>query len=179
MRYSQGEGVNTSLSRIMYTYPRLVAHRIQKIRDIFAFEELATLRRMNGFDGVMDGEDNWFHGPRSLPPTPQEYIASLRSELQKLKNAISMPAETTETRPRQKTMGFVDGLKGKLLDDELTVIKRYVKKRSREAAQAQVTVTPVDTEQHCSPSPLNPDMPTCRQMYVSSWRVTRVRWTRS
>ena len=42
----------------------------------------------------MDGEDNWFHGPRSLPPTPQEYTASLRPDLQELKNAISMPAET-------------------------------------------------------------------------------------
>ena len=70
-----------------------------------------------------------------------------------------MPAETTETRPWQNTMDFVDGLKGKRPDEELTVIKRYVEKRSREAAQAQVTVTPVDTVQHCSPCPLNPEMP--------------------
>ena len=34
-----------------------------------------------------------------------------------------------------------------------------MKKRSREAAQAQVTVTLVDTVQHCSPCPPNPDMP--------------------
>ena len=53
----------------------------------------------------------------------------------------------------------MDGLKGKLPDEELAVIKRYVEKRSREAAQAQVTVTPVDTVQHCSPCPLNPEMP--------------------
>ena len=26
------------------------AHRLQKIRDLLAFEELATWRRMNGFD---------------------------------------------------------------------------------------------------------------------------------
>ena len=56
-------------------------------------------------------------------------------------------------------MEFVDGLKEKLPDEELAVIKRYVEKRSREAAQAQVTVTPVDTVQHCSPCPLNPEMP--------------------
>ena len=56
--------------------------------------------------------------------------ASLKSELQKLKNAISMPAES---KPWQKTMDFVDGLKGKLPDEELAVIKRYVDKRSREA----------------------------------------------
>ena len=75
------------------------AHRLQKMRDLLTFEKLATWRRINGFDRVVDGEDNWFHGHRSLPPTPQQYTASLRSELQELKNIISMPAETTETRP--------------------------------------------------------------------------------
>ena len=111
---------------------------------------------MDGFDRVVDGEGNWFHGPRSLPSTPEEYTASLRSDLQELKDAISMPVKT---RTWQKTMDFVDGLKGKLPDEELAVVKRYVEKRSREAAQAQVTVTPVDTVQHCSPCPLNPEMP--------------------
>ena len=72
-----------------------------------------------------------------------------------LKDAISMPAEDTVTRPWQKTIDFVDGLKGKLLDEELAVIKRYVKKRSREAAQ--VIVTPVDTVQHCGPCPPDPE----------------------
>ena len=57
----------------------------------------------------------------------------------------------------QKTIDFVDGLKGKLLDEELAVIKRYVEKRSREAAQAQVTVTPVDTVQQSTPCPLDPE----------------------
>ena len=152
------------------------AHRLQKMRDLLTFKKLATWRRINGFDRVVGGEDYWFHGHRSLPFTPQQYNASLRSELQELKNAISMPAETTETRPWQKTMDFVDGLKGKLPDKELAMIKRYVEKRSREATQAQVTVTPVDTVQHGSPCRL---IPKCRQMYVSSWRVTRVRGARS
>ena len=39
------------------------------------------------------------------------------------------------------------------------MIKRYVDKRSREATQAQVTVTPDDAVQHCSPCLPNPDMP--------------------
>ena len=134
------------------------AHRLRKMRDLLAFEKLATWRRMNGFDQVVEGGENWFHGHCSLPLTPEQYTASLKSELQKLKNAISMPAET-ETRPWQKTMDFVDGLKGKLPDEQLTVVKRYVEKRSREAAQTQVTVTPVNTVQHCSPCPPNPDMP--------------------
>ena len=77
------------------------AHRHQKMRDLLAFEKLATWRRMNDFDRVADGEDSWFHGPRLLPPTPEEVTASLRSDLQELKNAISMPAKT---RPWQKTI---------------------------------------------------------------------------
>ena len=130
------------------------AHRLKKMRDLLTFEKLATWRRINGFDRVADGEDNWFHGPRLLPPTPQEFTASLWADLQELKNAISMRAKT---RPWQKTMDFVDGFKGNLPGEELAVIKRYVEKRSREAAQAQVTVTPVDTVQYCSPSPQTPE----------------------
>ena len=64
-----------------------------------------------------------------------------------------------ETRPWQKTFDFVDGLKGKLPNEELAVIKRYVEKRSREAAHTQMTVTPVNTVQHCSPCSPNLDMP--------------------
>ena len=123
------------------------------MKDLQAREKLATWRRMNGFDRGADGEDNWFHGPRSPPPTPEEFTASLWSEVNALKDAISMPART---RPCQKTMEFVDRLKGHLPDEELAAIKRYVERRSREAAQ--VTVTPVSTAQHCIPRPINPDI---------------------
>ena len=112
---------------------------------------------MNGFARVVKGEESRFRGHRSLPPTPEQYTARLRSDLKKLKDAISMPAEDTVTRPWQKTIDFGDGLKGSLPDEKRTVIKRYMEKRSREAAQAQVTVTPVDTVQHCSPCPLGPE----------------------
>ena len=140
------------------------AHRLKKMKEFLAYEKLPTWRKMNGFDRVVEGEENWFHGHRSLPPTPEQYTASLRFELQKLKDAISMPAENTVTRPRQKTMGVVDGLRNNSLDELLAIfefarIKEYVEKRSREKAQAQVTVTPVDTVQHCSPCSPNPDMP--------------------
>ena len=148
------------------------AHRLEKMRELLAFEKLATFRRMNCFDRDVDREYDW----RSLPPAPQEFYASLPLELQKLKDAISVPAENTVTRPWQKTIDFVDGLKVKLPDEERAVIKRYVDKRSREATQMQVTVTPDDTVQHCSPcSPI----PTCLQMYVLGWGVARVRWVRS
>ena len=33
-------------------------HRLQKMRDLLAFEKLAIWRRMDGFDRVVNGEDN-------------------------------------------------------------------------------------------------------------------------
>ena len=128
--------------------------RLREMKDLQAREKLATWRRMNGFDQVADGEDNWFHGPRSLPPTPEKFTDSLWSEVNALKDAISMPART---RSWQKTMIFAEGLKGDLPDEEFAAIKRYVERRSREAAQ--VTVTPVSTAQHCIPCSPNTGMP--------------------
>ena len=70
---------------------------------------------MNGFDRVVYGEDNWFHA-RSLPPTLQEFSASLRSELQKLKDAISMP--------RQKVSNLINKIEeGKVGDEEFAILK--------------------------------------------------------
>ena len=126
---------------------------------------------MNGFDRVVEGEENWCHGHRLLPLTAQEYHASLRHELQKLKDAILMPNEKfarpkrpVEKRGRedeelQKKMAEFrnDSLDELLANFEFARIKEYVEKRSREEAQAQVTVTPVDTVQHCSPCSPNPD----------------------
>ena len=76
-------------------------------------------------------------------------------------------------RPWQKSREFLDGLKGDLPDDpdeERAAIKRYVERRSREAAQ--VTVTPVSTAQYCIPRSLNPEIPS--DMYVSMVKRTRV-----
>ena len=48
--------------------------------------------------------------------------------------------------PRQKVSNLIDEIEqGKVSDEEFVILKRPVEKRSREAAQAQVTVTPVDT----------------------------------
>ena len=81
---------------------------------------------------------------------------SLWAEVDALKEAISMPAKT----PWQKTTEFVDGLKGKLPDWELAEIKRYVEKRCRKEAQAQMTAVTRDSAvQHCSPISPNPDTP--------------------
>ena len=66
-------------------------------------------------------------------------------------------------RPWRKTREFLDGLKGDLPDEELAAIKRYVERRSREAAK--VTVTPVSKAQHCIPRSLNPEIRS--DVYVS------------
>ena len=108
---------------------------------------------MNGFDRVV-GEESCFHGHCSLPPTPQEYYAGLWSEVNALKEPISMPAEDTVNRPRQK-----NSLDKLLANFEFARIKEYVAKWSREAVQVQVTVTQVNTVQHSSPCPLDPELP--------------------
>ena len=56
-------------------------HRLRKMRDLLAFEKLAPWRRMNGFDRLVEGEENQFHGHRSLLLTPEQYTACLRSDL--------------------------------------------------------------------------------------------------
>ena len=134
----------------------VAAHRLKNVREFLAYQQLAAWRRMNGFDRGVEGEESCFNGRRLLPPTPQEYYTGLWSKVNALKAAISITAEDTMTRPWQKTIDFVDGLKGKLPDEELAVIKRYVEKRSREAPQVQMTVTQVDTIQYCSPCSPDP-----------------------
>ena len=126
------------------------AHRLQKMRDLLTFEKLATWRRMNGFDRIADGEENWFHGPRSLPLTPEEYTPDLWCKVNELKDAISMS--------RQKASNLINGIEqGKVSNKEFAILRRLVEKRDRE--EAQMTATPVDTVHHCSPCPLNPEMP--------------------
>ena len=114
----------------------VAAHRIKQMREFLMYEELAIWRRENGFNRA---EESYFYVHHSLPPTPEQYYAGLWSEVNALKEAISMPAEDTVTRPRQE-------------DSVDARIKECVERRSRKAARAQVTaVTRDDTVQHCSP----------------------------
>ena len=101
----------------------------------------------------MEGKESCFyHVHRSLPPTPEEYYASLWLEVDALKDAISIPAES---RPRQK-----DSMDELLAEFEYAEIKRCMDKRCREEEQAQMTVKPVGTVQrYSSPCLPNPDMP--------------------
>ena len=123
---------------------------------------------MDGFDRVADGKDNWFHGPRLLPPTIEELAASLWPDMEELKDAILM-AEGDRVSPRAKSFikeigqGTVNSTNkigqftANMTDEEFAILKRLVEKRSREAAQ--VTVTPVSTAQHCIPRSLIPGIP--------------------
>ena len=117
------------------------------------YEELATWRRENGFDRVEAVEKNRFGDHRSLPPTPEQFYASLWAEVDELSDAISIPAKST---PRQKDS--VDELLAKF---EYAEIKRCIDKRCREEAEAkaQMTAKPVGTVQHGSPISPNPDTP--------------------
>ena len=122
----------------------VAAHRIKQMREFLMYEELVIWRRENGFDRAVE---SYFYVHRSLPPTPEQYYAGLWSEVDALKEAISMPVEDTVTSPRQK-------------DSLDAIIEEYVERRSRKATRAQVTaVTRDDTVQHCSPYSPNPDGP--------------------
>ena len=126
------------------------AHYLKTMNELLTYQELVIWRRENGFNQVADGEDDWFHGPRSLPPTPEQFTQSLWSEVNALKDAISMPS--------QKVSKLINAIEqGKLSDEEYAILKRLVEKRDRQAAQV-TAVTRDDTVQHyCSPCSPNPE----------------------
>ena len=128
----------------------VAAHRLKQMRTLLMYEELATWRRDNGFDREMEGEESCFTGHRSLPPTPQEYYASLWLEVNALKDAISMPLQLL------KLMNAIE--QDTLSDEEYATLKRCMEKRVRETAQV-TAVTRDNTVQPGSPCSPNPDRP--------------------
>ena len=128
----------------------VAAHRLKQMRTLLMYEELATWRRENGFDREMEGEESCFTGHRSLPPTPQEYYASLWCEVNALKDAISMPPQLL------KLINAIE--QDTLSDEEYATLKRCMEKRVRETAQV-TAVTRDHTVQPCSPCSPNPDRP--------------------
>ena len=77
--------------------------RLKNIREFLAYQQLATWRRMNGFNRGVEGKESCFSGRRSLPPTPQEYYAGLWSEVNALKEAISNQGVRGKAEPRSGT----------------------------------------------------------------------------
>ena len=133
------------LGKVMET---VALYCLKELQHFQAMEQLSTWRRTHGYDR----DDSWMHGTRPL--STQQFTASLLSDLQELKDAIS---SSGRARPWQKAKELLDGLEGDLPDEELTVIKRYVERQSRKAAQ--VTVTLVSTVQYCVPRLLTPEIP--------------------
>ena len=129
------------LNRVM----EIVAdHRLQQLKHFQRREQLAAWRRTHGYDR----DDSWMHGTRHL--SPEEFTQSLWSEVNVLKDAISMP--------RQKVRNLIHAIEqGKVSDDEFAMLKRLVEKRDRDAAYA--TVASVDTAQYRSPRSLTPEIP--------------------
>ena len=96
MKYSEDE-MSAIIAESREAYKRLqklgmirktvATHRLKKLRHLHAAEKLATWRRTYGFDRLEDGDARWVHGP--LPPTPEQITASMWSDLNALKDAIS------------------------------------------------------------------------------------------
>ena len=119
-------------------------HRLQQLKHFRAREQLATWRRAHGYDR----HDSWIHV--TCPLSPEESTANLWSEVNALKDAISMPG--------QKVRNLISTIEqGKVSDDEFAMLKRLVEKRDRDAAHA--TVAPVETAQYRSPRSLTPEIP--------------------
>ena len=128
----------------------VAAHRIKDVKEFPAYQQLATWRRANGFDRVEADH-------RSLPPTPEQYHAGLRVEVNALKAAISMPIRGGPSWQEYKRNIIRKIEQGEVSDEDFAVIKQLVETRDRDAAQ--VTVTQVSTVQHCSPIPKTPEPP--------------------
>ena len=132
------------LGRVMKT---VAAHPLKELKHLQAREKLATLRRTYGFDRIADDNNQWAYCP--LPPTPEQFTASLWAELNALKCAVSMSGQDGSW---QRARIFIDELKREsvsLSDEEFAMVQRFVESRGCDAAQA--TVAPVDTAQYCSP----------------------------
>ena len=118
--------------------------RLQQLKYFQAREHIATWRRTHGYDR----DDSWMHCTRPL--SPEEFTQNLWSEVNTLKDAISMP--------RQKVRNLINAVEQfEVSDEEFAVLKRLVEKRDRDAAYA--TVAPVDTAQYRSLRSLTPEIP--------------------
>ena len=128
----------------------VAAHRLEQMKEILLYEELAIWRRANGFDRVEADH-------RSLPPTPEQCHAGLRVEVNALKAAISMPIRGGPSWQEYKRNIIRKIEQGEVSDEDFAVIKLLVETRDRDAAQ--VTVTQVSTVQQCSSIPKTPEPP--------------------
>ena len=143
----------------------VAAYRLKELQYFQAREQLAIWRETHGYDH----DDSWMHDTLLL--SPQAFTANLWSELNALRDAISMP-EGDRFSPRAKsfikkigqgTVNSTDAVRqsvANMKNKEFDILKRLVEKRDREAVQP--SVTPVSTAQHCIPRLFNPEIPSAR-----------------
>ena len=131
---SESEQARNHRQKLAKVTETVAAYHSRERKDLQAREKLATLRRINCSDRVADGEDNWFHGPRSLPPIPEEFTASLWPEVNALKAAISTPVIDGSSWQELKRNLIRRIERDKVNDKGFAIIKRVVERRGREAA---------------------------------------------
>ena len=144
----------------------LAAYRLREMKNLQAVEKLATWRAY-GYDRTAADDNQW--ASRSLPLMPEQFTQNLWSELNALRDAISMPegdrfsqrANFFIKEIEQGTVNSTDAIGQStvsMTDEEFAILKRLVEKRDREATQ--VTVTLVSTVQHYIPRSLTPEIST-------------------
>ena len=85
------------LARVTET---VAAYRLREMKYFQAREQLGTWRRPYGYDRIAADDNQW--ASRPLPLTPGQFTQSLWSELNALRDAISMP-EGDNLSPRAKS----------------------------------------------------------------------------
>ena len=135
------------LGKIMKT---VATHRLKELRHLHAVEKLATWRKTYGFDRLEDGDNHWVHGP--LPPMPEQIIASMWSDLNTLKDVISMSGKDGLSQKVKSFINQTGQCTVSFTDEEFARLKRFVERRGRDAAH--VTVASIYTaQQPYSPRP--------------------------
>ena len=130
------------IGRVMRT---VAAHRLKELRHLQAVAKLATPRRTHGFDRIADGDNQW--ASRPLAPTPEQFTTSLWSNLNKLKDAISLPGKDGSSHNAKSFIKEIEQDTMSFTGEEFARIEWFVKRRYRDAAQA--TIFSIDTELPC------------------------------
>ena len=117
----------------------VAAYRLEQMKEILLYNELAIWRRENGFDRVEAVEKNRFDDHRSLPPTPEQLYASLWAEVDELKAAISMPIRGGPSWQEYKRNIIRKIEQDEVSDEDFAVIKRLVETRDRDVGPRRGT----------------------------------------
>ena len=133
------------LGRVMKT---LTAHHLKELRHLQAVEKLATWRRTHGFVQIADDDNQW--ASRPVPPTPEKFTASLWSDLNELKDAVSLSGKDGSSQRAKSFIKKIGQGTMSFTDEEFARIKRFVERRGRDSAHVTVAAS-IDTALPCSP----------------------------